>query len=82
MKKFLVALAVGGLIEQPNFSYCDYDLIEATTEKEAVEIYNKKHKCSYFYGRCLGCYNPETDELSIQNASKVFSIEKLLSNVK
>lgn len=53
MNKYLVALSVGGLMELPDFTYSDYDVINANSRKEAVDKYNKKHNCSYFYGTCL-----------------------------
>ena len=30
-----------------------YDVIEAESKEEACSIYNKKHKCDYFYGRVM-----------------------------
>lgn len=54
MKKFLVALAVGGIMEQPDYTYTDKEVIEAIDRKSAEDIYNKKHNCSYFYAKCLG----------------------------
>jgi hypothetical protein len=53
MNKYLVALSVGGLMEMPEITYQDFDIIEAETQDEAREKYNKKHDCSYFYGTCL-----------------------------
>jgi len=54
LKKYLVALAVGGVMEQPSFNYQDIGIIEAATPKDASQIYNKKHSCSYFYGATIG----------------------------
>ena len=48
-----MALSVGGLMEMPEITYQDFDIIEAETQDEAREKYNKKHDCSYFYGTCL-----------------------------
>ena len=53
MNKYLVALSVGGLMEMPEITYQDFDIIEANSRDEAREKYNKKHNCSYFYGTCL-----------------------------
>jgi hypothetical protein len=53
MNKYLVALSVGGLMEMPDFTYSDFDVIDANSRDEAREIYNKKHNCSYFYGTCM-----------------------------
>lgn len=53
MNKYLVALSVGGLMEMSEITYHDFDIIEAETQDEARERYNKKHNCSYFHGTCL-----------------------------
>lgn len=53
MNKYLVALSVGGLMEMPDFTYSDYDIIDANSRSEATEIYNRKHGCSFFYGTCM-----------------------------
>lgn len=53
MNKYLVALSVGGVMEIPEITYQDFDIIEANSQDEAREKYNKKHNCSYFYGTCL-----------------------------
>ena len=52
--KYLVATQVGGIVEQPHFTYEKIQEIEATSEKEAVKIYNKKNNCSYFWGKVVG----------------------------
>jgi len=53
MNKYLVALRVGGLMERPEIIHQSFDIIEAQTQDEAKEKYNKKHNCSFFYGTCL-----------------------------
>ena len=53
MNRYLIATSVGGLMEMPNITYEDFDVIEANTRDEALEKYNKKYNCSYFYGTCL-----------------------------
>ena len=53
MNKYLVALSVGGLMEMPEITHQDFDIIEADSRDEALEKYNKIHDCSYFYGTCL-----------------------------
>lgn len=45
MKKYLVGLAVGGLMEQPEITYHDKQVIKAVSSEEAVKIYNRKNKC-------------------------------------
>ena len=66
MKKYLVALTVGGIMEMPNISYSELELIEATDEKEACKIYDEKHNCSYFCGSCIGMYNEKTDMMELK----------------
>lgn len=54
MAKYFVALEVGGLMEQPQVEYHNLQEIEATSETEAEELYNRKNNCSFFYGKCIG----------------------------
>ncbi len=54
MNKYLIAEAQGGLMEMPDFTYVNPEIIIANTKEEAIKIYNEKHKCTYFYGTCLG----------------------------
>lgn len=52
--KYIVGLLVGGLMEDHNFRFTEpYDIIEANSDEEARNIYNKKHKCYYFYGSVM-----------------------------
>lgn len=51
---YLVALCCGGLIEDPEIHYHNYQIIRADSEEEAVKKYNEINKCSYFYGDILG----------------------------
>lgn len=53
LNKYLVALRVGGVMELPEISYMNFEVIEAISAEKAEEIYNKKHDCSYFYAECL-----------------------------
>ena len=52
--KYLVATEVGGVMEQPHYTYTNIQWIEANNKKEAREKYNKKNNCSYYYGRVIG----------------------------
>ena len=74
MKKYLVALAEGGTMEQPRIMYSDYQIIEAETEEKAEEKYNSKNNCSYYYGECLGEYDENTGLVSVPIA--IFIKEK------
>jgi hypothetical protein len=73
MNKYLVALSVGGLMEMPDFTYSDFDVIDANSRDEAREIYNKKHNCSYFYGTCMA----EKIEGKIKVVNKAVTYEQV-----
>jgi hypothetical protein len=49
----------------PDFRYQKHQIISADSPEDAVEIYNQKNGCSYFYGKCLGEYNEETEMVSV-----------------
>ena len=73
MNKYLVALSVGGLMEMPETTYQDFDIIEADSQDESLEKYNKKHRCSYFYGTCLA----EKVEGKVKVLNKKISYEQV-----
>ena len=50
---FTVAEVRGGLMEDPDFHYHNYQEIKAYTKEEAVKIYEKKNNCNYFYGKVM-----------------------------
>lgn len=50
---YLVGLLVGGLMEMPEFKYCNLQLIEATSQDSARRKYNKQNRCDYFYGSVI-----------------------------
>lgn len=52
--RYLVGLAVGGIMENPNVTYENIETIEADSPEDARLIYNKKHFCHYYYGEVLG----------------------------
>lgn len=63
--QYVVALAVGGLMEQPEIIYRDFMIItDVGSKEEAVAKYNKITNASYFYGECLACYK-YNDEIEI-----------------
>jgi hypothetical protein len=63
MKKWLVAEFVD---DYPGTHYYTcYDIIEAENEEEAVEKYNEKHECSYFYGECIGEFDEKTGNVIV-----------------
>ena len=51
--KYLVALACGGLMEDPTVWYTDYQIIFANTEEDARKKYNELNNCNFFYGKVL-----------------------------
>ena len=54
MNEYIVALEVGGIMEQPHFTYVEHQTISANSAKEAERIYNKKTDATYFYGHVVG----------------------------
>ena len=50
---YLVGLLVGGLMEMPEFKYCNLQLIEATSQDSARRKYNIQNRCDYFYGSVI-----------------------------
>lgn len=55
--KYVVAMQCGGVMEDPNIHYENEQIITAMSEKEAEDKYNKKNKCSYYYGKVIGKLN-------------------------
>ena len=51
---YVVALCYGGVMEDPEFHYCNYQLVRAESEDEARKKYNELNNCSYFYGSVIG----------------------------
>ena len=50
-RRFVVGLGVGGLMECPETSIdAPIEVIEATSYYEALDIYNAKYKCYFFFG--------------------------------
>lgn len=50
---YLVATQCGGLMEDPEIWYTDYQIIHADTAKDAKKKYDEINNCSYFYGKVL-----------------------------
>ena len=58
MRQYLVALAAGGLQEQPQFNYSNFQIIEANSRPEACDIYDNNNNCDFFYGQVIAeCEN-------------------------
>lgn len=63
MKKYIVGLSTGGLMESPQIIYERFQVIEAETPKEAKDKYNEINNCDYFYGRTICEYTERTSNL-------------------
>ena len=50
---YVVALMCGGLMEDPEIRYSDYQVIHADSEKEACEKYNRMNNCNFYYGHVI-----------------------------
>lgn len=50
---YIVAECRGGLMEDPDIHYHNYQLIRADSEDEARRTYNFINDCSYFYGSVI-----------------------------
>ena len=65
---YLVATQVGGVMEQPHFTYERQQWIEANSESEACEKYDQINNCSYYYGTVIG--NEETGQTIFNEPTK------------
>lgn len=74
MKKYIVGLNTGGLMECPEITYQRFQVIEAETPKEAEDKYNEINNCNYFYGRTICEY---TDRASYLLKSRSISDQTL-----
>lgn len=50
---YIVAECQGGLMEDPEFHYHNYQLIRADSADEAERKYNELNDCTYFYGQVM-----------------------------
>ena len=50
---YVVALCCGGLMEDPEIHYEDYQVVRADSAEEARKKYNEINNCSYFYGSVI-----------------------------
>ena len=53
LRKFKVGLAVGGVMEHPEITYENIQIIEASDAEEARKIYNEINNCNFYYGEVL-----------------------------
>ena len=50
---YLVALVTGGLMEDPEIRYEDFQVIHANSAEEAKRKYDEINNCFYFYGKAI-----------------------------
>lgn len=50
---YVVALCCGGVMEDPEFHYHDYQLIHADSPDEARQKYDDLNNCSYYCGSVM-----------------------------
>lgn len=50
---YVVALCCGGIMEDPEIHYENYQLIRADSAEEARRTYNFLNDCSYYYGSVI-----------------------------
>lgn len=48
-----VATRCGGVMEDPEIHYENYQYITANSKEEAEKIYNDKNNCRYYYGQVI-----------------------------
>lgn len=51
--RFLIAASKGADVGEPKFPYCNFQLVQAETQQQAIIQYNAKYNCDYFYGTCM-----------------------------
>lgn len=51
---YIVATEVGGVMENPEITYKNKQVIWAETPDEACRLYNDENDCNYYYGKVIG----------------------------
>ena len=77
-KKYLVALSTGGLMEDPELRYGDFEIVEAKDEEHAKYLYNEKHKCTFYFGNVLCEYNEKLEWLIGHSEINADVVDKIL----
>ena len=57
--EYLVAERAGGLMEMPDWSFSNFNIIDANNEQEARDIYNERHNCNFFMVVLLDIFKME-----------------------
>ena len=79
MKKYIVGLSIGRLMECPQITYERFQVIDAETPKEAKDKYDEINNCSYFYGRTICEYTDRTSHL-LKSRNITYETLELLKN--
>lgn len=53
-RNYIVATAIGGVMEHPDFEYVDQETVKAKSEQEAILKYEKIHPHNYWFARVIG----------------------------
>lgn len=53
LRTYVVATAVGGVMEKPDFDYVDRREIRAKSEREAIKIYEKEFPHDYWFAQVI-----------------------------
>jgi len=56
----------------------DNVIVEASSKKEAVEMYNKYFKCDYFYGKVMCKLGPNNEILDIDDGASVLQCKQVI----
>ena len=77
--KYLVGMLCGGLMECPEFSFSfPYVIVKnAPSLKDALEFYNRKYHCEYFFAGCIASIKDNSlykisDYISKNEAKTIF----------
>ena len=73
MNKYLIATREGGLMECPQITYRNYQVVEAPSRKEALESYNSTNNCTYFHGTTMA----EKVDSNVTVVNEAVSVGKL-----
>jgi len=82
-RRFVVGLGVGGLMECPETSIdAPIEVIEATTYYEALDIYNAKHKCYFFFAHVAAEIDDDLRPVNIHRDAKMGDILDAITEYK
>lgn len=80
---FVVGLGVGGLMECPETSIdSPIEVIEATTYYEALDIYNAKYKCYFFFGHVAAELDDDLRPVNIHRDAKMGDVLDAITEYK